>query len=64
VGVYDIVKNMRMKSRFDTIQKKDEWLPCCSGGFFSMTPADQKQFKSVKGVFDCTCYTPPEKVLP
>jgi hypothetical protein len=63
VGVYDIVKNMRMKSRFDTIQKEDEWLPCCSGGFFSMNPVDQKPFKSAKGVFDCTCYTPPEKAL-
>jgi hypothetical protein len=63
VGVYDIAKNIRMKSRFDTIQKEDDWLPCCSGGFFSMTPADQRPFKSSKGVFDCTCYTPPEKAL-
>jgi hypothetical protein len=63
VGVYDIVKNIRMKSRFDFIQKEDEWLPCCSGGFFSMNPLDQKALKSAKGVFDCTCYTPPEKAL-
>lgn len=63
VGVYDIAKNIRMKSRFDTIQKEDEWLPCCSGGFFSMNPADQKPFKSAKGIFDCTCYVPPEKAL-
>jgi len=61
VGVYDIAKNMHMKSRFDTIQNEDEWLPCCSGGFFSMTPADQKPFKSAKGVFDCTCYAVPTK---
>jgi hypothetical protein len=63
VGTYDIAKNMRMKSRFDTIQKEDEWLPCCSGGFFSMNPVDQITLKSAKGVFDCTCYTPPEKAL-
>lgn len=63
VGTYDIAKNMRMKSRLDTIKKEDEWLPCCSGDFFSMTPADQKPFKSAKGIFDCTCYTPPEKAL-
>jgi hypothetical protein len=63
VGVFDIVKNLRMKSRFDTIQKEDDWLPCCSGGFFSMNPLDQISFKSAKGVFDCTCYTPPEKAL-
>jgi hypothetical protein len=30
VGTYDIAKNLRMKSRFDTIQKEDEWLPYCS----------------------------------
>jgi len=63
VGVFDIFKNMRMKSRFDTILKVDEWLPCCSGGFFSMNPLDQRTLKSAKGIFDCTCYTPPEKAL-
>jgi len=63
VGTYDIAKNMRMKSRFDTIQKEDEWLPCCSGGFFSMNPVDQIALKSAKGIFDCTCYTPSEKTL-
>jgi hypothetical protein len=59
VGVYDIIENMHMKSRFDTIQKEDEWLPCCLGGFFSMNPVDQIMLKSAKGVFDCTCYAPP-----
>jgi hypothetical protein len=61
VGTYDITKNIRMKSRFDTIKKEDDWLPCCSGGFFSMNPVDQKAFKSAKGVFDCTCNTVPAK---
>jgi hypothetical protein len=64
VGTYDIAKNMRMKSRFDNRQEEDEWLPCCSGGFISMNPVDQIMLKSTKGVFDCTCYTPPEKALP
>lgn len=58
VGTYDIAKNIRMKSRFDMIQKDDEWLPCCSGGFFSMNPMDQKPLKSAKGIFDCTCFIP------
>ena len=61
VGVYDIVKNIRMKSRFDSIKKVDEWLPCCSGGFFSMNPVDQKTLKSAKGVFDCSCFVVPTK---
>jgi hypothetical protein len=59
VGIYDITKNIRMKSRFDKIRKEDDWLPCCSGGFFGMNPVDQKAFKSAKGVFDCTCNTVP-----
>ena len=45
VGVYDIVKNMRMKSRFDTIQKEDEWLPCCYGGFAGMSMPDQRDLE-------------------
>ena len=45
VGIYDITKNIRMKSRFDEIRKEDEWLPCCSGGFFSMNPVDLKALK-------------------
>jgi len=55
------VKNIRMKSRFDSIKKVDEWLPCCSGGFFSMNPVDQKTLKSAKGVFDCSCFVVPTK---
>ncbi|MHB8117199.1 MAG: hypothetical protein ACYDHX_00480 [Methanothrix sp.] len=38
VGVYDIVKNLRMKSRFDTVRKEDEWLPCCSGDYGYRNP--------------------------
>ena len=51
VGIYDIAKNIRMKSRFDTIRKEDDWLPCCSGGFEGMNLLDQRAFKSAKGVF-------------
>ena len=36
MGVYDIVKNIRMKSRFDIDKNGDSWLPCCSGGYFSI----------------------------
>jgi len=63
VGDYDIVKTIHMKSRVDTIQEEDGWLPCCSGGFFSMNPVDQEPLKSAKGIFDCACFTTPEKAL-
>jgi len=31
-----------------------ELLPCCSGGWFNMTKADQIGH-SAKGIFDCSC---------
>ena len=62
VGVYDIVKNISMKSRFETHSKDDDWLPCCSGGWTDMRAYDRKGFgESTRGVFDCTCYKVPEK---
>ncbi|RQW80962.1 MAG: hypothetical protein EHM14_02875 [Methanothrix sp.] len=33
----------------------DSWLPCCSGGWSSMSPADRKTLKSAKSVFVCGC---------
>jgi len=60
VGVYDIAKNIRMKSRFDLSRNDDSWLPCCSGGWSNMRLADKKGFgTSAKGVFDCSCYNVP-----
>lgn len=56
VGVYNVVKNIHMKSRYDLVRKEDSWLPCCSGGYFTMNPLDQKLLISAKGVFDCSCF--------
>ncbi len=57
VGVYDIEKNILMKSRSDLYNGEDDWLPCCYSGWDTMNFRDQKGFgKSAKGVFDCTCY--------
>ena len=39
----------------------EEWLPCCSGGFADMNPIEARVFKSAKGIFDCTCFVPPDK---
>ena len=58
VGVYDIAKNIRMKSRFELSREPDDWLPCCSGGWSNMHPSDKKGYgASAKSVFDCTCPT-------
>ena len=59
VGVYDIEKNILMKSRFDLYKAEEDWLPCCYGGWSDMNYRDQKGFgKSTKGVFDCSCCKP------
>jgi hypothetical protein len=63
VGTYDIVKNLRMKSRFDLHRSEDDWLPCCDGGYASMNLKDQGYLgKTARGVFDCTCFRAPAEV--
>jgi hypothetical protein len=61
VGDYNIVKNIRMKSRYDLIRKDDSWLPCCSGGYLTMNPLEQRDLISARGVFDCSCFDVPSK---
>jgi hypothetical protein len=58
-GTYHIEKNMTLEVPYHLIQKTDDWLPCCFGGFTDMTAYDQKVFKSAKGIFDCTCFKAP-----
>jgi hypothetical protein len=61
-GVYDIEKNILMKSKFDLYQDEGEWLPCCTGGWDTMNYRDQKGFgRSAKGIFDCSCYKVPSQ---
>jgi len=40
-------------------EEEDQWLPCCSGGFLGLYPADRAK-RSVHGVFDCTCFRRPK----
>jgi hypothetical protein len=58
-GTYHIEKNMTLEVPYHLIQKKDDWLPCCFGGFNDMNYIDKKAFKSATGVFDCTCFKAP-----
>jgi len=55
LGTYHIVKKMSQAFNYTILQQKDDWLPCCSGGFDSMSYADLKPFVSARGIFDCTC---------
>ncbi len=58
-GTYHIEKNMTLEVPYHLIQKKEDWLPCCSGGFADMNYQDKKIFKSATGIFDCTCFKAP-----
>jgi hypothetical protein len=64
-GTYDITRNINMTSIFKADNnhpdyiKKDDWMPCCYGGYLDMPKIYKKEFGSnVEGVFDCTCYKP------
>lgn len=59
-GTYHIEKNMTIEVPYYLSQKKDDWLPCCFGGFADMAYYDRERtFKSAKGIFDCTCFKAP-----
>jgi len=55
-GSFSLVKTMGISSTGRLTQSEDDlWLPCCSGGYFEMTPPD-KVGHSAEGVFNCTCF--------
>jgi hypothetical protein len=58
-GTYHIEKNMTLEVPYYLKLTRDDWLPCCFGGFDSMNYIDKKAFKSATGVFDCTCFRAP-----
>lgn len=59
-GTYHIEKNMTLEVPYKRTELKEDWLPCCFGGWDTMNYRDQKGFgKSTKGVFDCTCFKVP-----
>ena len=43
-------KNMTLEVPYYLKQTRDDWLPCCFGGFDSMNYIDKKPFKSATGV--------------
>lgn len=55
LGTYHIKKNLTMYSNEEEEEKEDAWLPCCNGGFSDMN-AMERAGRSVRGVFDCTCF--------
>ncbi|MGB5101323.1 MAG: hypothetical protein WBN94_12085 [Methanothrix sp.] len=60
-GTYHIEKNMTLEVPYHLIQKSEDWLPCCFGGYLTMptTNLGGMGLKGAKGVFDCTCFKAP-----
>jgi hypothetical protein len=61
-GTYHIERNLTLNVPYYLKQSSDEWLPCCFGGFASLTGKEQGSLgigKSAKGIFDCTCFKAP-----
>jgi hypothetical protein len=61
-GTYSITKSISHVIEYKRKQQSDEWLPCCSSGFADMNYMDQVQYKSAKGIFDCTCSVQPRTI--
>ena len=57
-GTYHIEKNMTLEVPYHLIQKGEDWLPCCFGGYLTipLTYLGDSKLKGAKGVFDCTCF--------
>lgn len=56
IGDFKVQKTMKIDISKKTVSWMEDWLPCCSGGFFDIPSYNfDKEFGSLKGIFDCTC---------
>jgi len=56
VGDFQVQKTMTLDIKKTKSTWGEDWLPCCSGGFFDIPSKNfDKDFGSQKGIFDCTC---------
>ncbi|MDD1761027.1 MAG: hypothetical protein LUQ59_02230 [Methanothrix sp.] len=56
VGDFKVQKSMKLVMTKSAPSWMEDWLPCCSGGFFDIPSRDfDKERAGQKGIFDCTC---------
>ena len=56
IGDFQVQKTMKIDITKSAPTWAEDWLPCCSGGFFDLPSRFfDKQYASQKGIFDCTC---------
>ena len=56
VGNFKVQKTMKLVMTKSAPTWMEDWLPCCSGGFFDIPSRDfDKERGGQAGIFDCTC---------
>jgi len=56
IGDFQVQKTMNIVISKSAPTWMEDWLPCCSGGFFDIPSHNfDKERGSQKGIFDCTC---------
>jgi hypothetical protein len=56
IGDFKVQKTMKLDVSKSAPTWAEDWLPCCSGGFFDVPSYNfDKEHASQKGIFDCTC---------
>ncbi len=56
IGDFQVQKTMKLEISKSAPSWMEDWLPCCSGGFFDIPSNNfDKERGSQKGIFDCTC---------
>ena len=56
IGDFKAQRTLKLEAKKFTEMWGEDWLPCCSGGFFDLPSWNfDKQYAGQKGIFDCTC---------
>jgi hypothetical protein len=56
IGSFQVQKTMKVEISKTAPSWMEDWLPCCSGGFFDIPSYNfDKERGSQKGIFDCSC---------
>jgi len=56
IGNFKVQKTMALDFKKSKSSWGEDWLPCCSGGFFDIPSWNlDKERSGQKGIFDCTC---------
>jgi hypothetical protein len=56
IGNFQVQQTMKLEMTKCKPTWREDWLPCCHGGFFDIPAWNfDKRYSGQKGIFDCTC---------